>query len=69
MAKLGKLRYIRGQKKGWEDIDRVLHYQYQITLQILKPVETKQIGSRHDNNSFAGHFGIEKIQNLIAQKY
>ena len=51
---------------GWEDIDRVLHHQE--LLFVPEVIRTKLI-SRHHNDPLAGHFGIDKTQNLIARKY
>ena len=53
-------------KDGWKDIDGVLHHQR--LLYVLEIIRTELI-IRHHNNPLAGHFGIEKIRKLVAQKY
>ena len=52
--------------EGWEDIKQVLHYQR--LSYILKVIHSEWI-SRHYNNLFISHFGIEKTWKLIARKY
>ncbi len=52
--------------EGWEDIEQVLYYQG--LLYIPKVIHSELI-SRHHDNPFAGHFGIEKTYKLIARKY
>ncbi len=63
-----KARKLRSEKlsKGWEDNEQVLHYQG--FLYVPKVIRSKLI-SRHHDNPFAGHFGIEKTKELIASKY
>lgn len=53
-------------KKGWKDVDRVLYQEG--LLYIPEIVRTKLI-SRHHDDPLAGHFEINKMQELIAQKY
>ena len=48
------------------NIDGILHHQG--LSYIPEIIQTKLI-SRHHNNPLVGHFGIEKIYELIAQKY
>ena len=52
--------------EGWEDIEEVFHYKY--FLYVLKVICSKLI-SRHYENPLASHFGIKKMQKLIARKY
>ncbi len=52
--------------KSCKDINKVLHYQS--FLNIPKVICLELI-NRHHDNLFVGHFGIEKIWNLIAKKY
>ena len=52
--------------EGKKDIKEVLHYQG--FLYILKIICLELI-SRYHNNTFAGYFGIKKMQKLIAQNY
>ena len=52
--------------EGWEDIKQVLYYQG--LLYVPKVIRSELI-SRHHNDLFAGHFGIEKTWELIARKY
>ena len=61
-----KFRAEQSVKNGWEDIDGMLYHQS--LPYILKILQTELI-SKHHNNSLAGHFGIEKILKLVAQKY
>ena len=53
-------------KKGYKEVEGVLHYQG-LSL-ISKTIQTELI-SRHDNDLFAGHFGIKKTCKLWARKY
>ncbi len=64
--KAKKLRSEQILLEGWEDIKQMLHYQD--LLYILKVIHSELI-SRHHNNFFTGHFGIEKTRELIAKKY
>ena len=52
--------------EGWEDIEQVLHFQG--FLYIPKVIRSELIG-KHYNDPLAGHFGIKKIQELLARKY
>ena len=51
---------------GWEDINGVLHHQ---GLPFVPEVIWTELISRHHNNFLAGHFGINKIKDLIGRKY
>ena len=53
-------------QQGWEDIDNVLHHQ---SLPYVSEIIRTALISRHHNDSLAGHFGIEKIQELLSRKY
>ncbi len=55
-----------GLSEGWKDIEQVLHYQG--LLYVPKVIRSELI-SRHHDDPLAGHFGIEKIYELIARKY
>lgn len=61
-VKLGE----QGLKKGWKLIKRILSYKG--LSYILKIVKTELI-SRYHNNLLVGYFRINKIQELIDQKY
>ena len=52
--------------KGWEDINRVLHYQ---DLPYVLEVIRIELISRHHSNSLAGHFEIKKTRELFFRKY
>ena len=52
--------------KDWQNIEDVLHYQG--LPYILEIIRTELI-SRHHDNPLAGHFSIEKTQELVARKY
>ena len=54
------------RKEGWEDLEGVLHYQ---RLPYVPELIRTELISRHHDGSLAGHFGIEKIRELIARKY
>ncbi len=57
----------QGLKDGWEEnADRVLYYQ---GLSYMPEIVRTKLISRHYNDPLAGHFGIDKTQELIAQKY
>ena len=51
---------------GWEDVNNILHYQR--LPYMLKIIRTEVI-SQHYNYPLAGHFGIDKTQELVAKKY
>ena len=53
-------------KEGWEEVEEVLYFQG--LLYVPEIIRTELI-NRHDNNPLAGYFGIEKTQELVAQKY
>ena len=60
---------VRTEQPGnaeWNDIDDVLYDQ---GLSYVPEIIWTELISRHHNNPLAGHFGIEKIRELIAQKY
>ena len=61
-------RKIRAEKLGgnWKDSNRILYHQG--LLYILEIIKTELI-SRHHDDPLAGHFGIEKTQELVARKY
>ena len=52
--------------EGWEDIKRVLQYE---GLPYIPEIIQFKLISQHHNNPLAGHFGIDKTQNVIARKY
>ena len=57
---------MEGLKEGWEDIDRVLHCQ---GLSYVPEIIRTKLISRHHDNPLVGHFGIEKMRELVAWKY
>ena len=52
--------------ESWKDIEQVLHYQ---SLPYIPKIIHSELISRHHDNLFTGHFGIEKTWELIAKKY
>ena len=52
--------------KDWQDIDGVLHHQ---GLPYVPEIIRTELISRHHDDPLAGHFGIEKTQELFSQKY
>ena len=52
--------------KDWQDIDGVLHHK---GLAYVPEIIRTELISRHYNNPLAGHYGIKKTRELIAQKY
>ena len=61
-----KLRAEQLVKNNWQDINNVLYHQG--LFYVPEIIQTKLI-NRHHNNLLVGYFGIEKIQELVAQKY
>ena len=61
-------REIRQQslKESWIEVYGVLHYH---GLPYLPEIIKTEIISRHHDDPLAGHFGIEKTWELLAQKY
>lgn len=55
-----------GLKAGWEELDKVLHYQ---GLLYVPKVIRMELISKHLNDLLAGYFRIKKTQELVAQKY
>ncbi len=55
-----------GLPEGWEDIEQVLYYQ---GLPYISKVIHSKLISRHHDDFFTSHFGIEKTCELIARKY
>ena len=64
----GQAQKIRVEKLSGneQDSNRILHYQG--LLYIPEIIKTELI-SRHYDNPLVGHFGIEKMKELIARKY
>ena len=52
--------------EGWEDLDNMLYYQ---GLPYVPEIIWTELISRHHDDPLAGHFGIKKIQELVARKY
>ena len=52
--------------EGWDNINGMLHHQ---GLPYVPEIIRTELISRHHNDPLAGHFGIEKTRELIAQKY
>ena len=61
-----RLRAEQLVKDDWQDIDGVLHYQ---GLPYVPEIIRTELISRHHDDPLAGHFGIKKTRELIAQKY
>ena len=55
-----------GLLKDWKDIERV--FQYRRLLYVPKIIRSKMITCYH-NNPLVGHFGIDKIRELVGRKY
>ena len=53
-------------QQGWDDIDGILHHQ---DLPYVPEIIRTELISRHHDDLLAGHFGIKKIRELVAQKY
>ncbi len=56
----------QGLKQSWKEIKEVLHYE---GLPYVPEIVRTKLISRHHNDPLAGHFGIDKTRELIAQKY
>ena len=62
-------RKVKTEQPGntnWNDIDSVLHNQ---GLSYVPEIIRIELISKHHDNSLVGHFGIEKIRELITRKY
>ncbi len=53
-------------KEGWEEVNEVLYFQ---DLSYVSKIIYTELISWHHKDLLFGHFGIEKIQELVAQKY
>ena len=53
-------------KEGYEEVEGVLHHQ---GLPFVPKAIWTELISRHYDDPLAGHFGIEKTRELLAQKY
>ncbi len=56
----------QGLIEGWEEFKSMLHFQ---VLPYVPEIIRTELISRHHDNRLAGHFGIEKTQELVAWKY
>ena len=67
-AENSQARKIRAEELGenWEDSDGILHHQ---GLPYVPEIIRIGLISRHHDNLLADHFGIKKIQELVARKY
>ena len=67
-AEDGQAQKIKAKKlgKNWEDSDSILYYQ---GLPHIPEIIKTGLISRHYDDPLAGHFGIEKMQKLVARKY
>ena len=67
-AEDGQVRKIKAEKlsRNQEDFDGILYHQG--LPYVLEIIKIEQI-SRHYDDPPAGHFGIEKMQELVARKY
>ena len=61
-----KFRLDQLGKDNWKDINGILHYQ---GLSYVTEIIQTELISRHHNNSWVGHFGIEKTSKLVGRKY
>ena len=61
-----KVRTEQPGKADWQDVKSVLHHQ---GLLYIPEIIRMELISRHHNDPLASHFGIEKIRELVAQKY
>lgn len=55
-----------GLKEGCEDIEGILHHQ---GLPYIPQLLRTELISRHNDDSLAEHFEINKTRDLIARKY
>ena len=53
-------------QKDWEEVDERLYHQ---ELPYIPKIVCSELISRHQNDLFASHFGVNKIKKLIGQKY
>ena len=67
-AEDGQAQKIKGEKLGGncKDSDRILHHE---SLPYIPEIIKMKLSSRHYDDPLAGHFGIEKTQELVARKY
>ena len=56
------------EKQGgnWEDFNGILHHQ---GLPYIPEIIRIELISRHHDDQLVGHFGIEKMQELVTKKY
>ena len=64
--KKAKVLRAEGLPEGWREVEGV--FQYQGLPYVPKIIRSKVI-SRHHNDHLTGHFGIDKIRELVGQKY
>ena len=64
-AKAQKIR-VKRFKKGWENVDEVLHYQ---ELPFISEIIWIKFISRHHNNLLVEYLGIDKTREFISWKY
>ena len=64
----GQAWKIKTEKLGrnWKNSDRILYHK---SLPYIPEIIRTQLISRHHNDPLAGHFGIEKTQELVTRKY
>ena len=55
-----------GLPEGWKEVEGVLQYQ---RLPYISEIICFKVISRHHDDPLAGHFGIDKIRELVGQKY
>ena len=59
-------RGFAGLPEGWKDVERVLQYQ---RLLYVPAIIRSELISCHHNDPLIGHFGIDKIKELVGRKY
>ena len=55
-----------GLLEGWEEVEGVFQYQ---RLPYVPEIIRFEMISRHHNDLLVGHFGIDKITELVSRKY
>lgn len=61
-----KLRVSKGLSEGWKDVEEVLYPQ---NLSYISKIIYSKLIYYYYNNPLAGHFEIDKKQELITRKY
>ena len=61
-----KLKIEQSGNTDWQDVEGVLYHQ---GLPYVPEIIKMELISRHHDDPLAGHFGIEKTQELVTRKY